>query len=255
MQPFCFVQSSGTAMKLIPNSDSVLFAPRSRPCAVPVLAQARPRMVRKGFTLIELLVTISIIAILAAVLFPVFARARESARRSSCASNQKQLALGLRMYVQDYDGYFVPAADPFTSPGGWSERVSPYLKSVQLFQCPSESTKQGNIALDYTDYYYNWNLGPDTGPAHEAAVDFTANTILLGEGASRESNYSCSGLGSGECLIGLLIENIPASAPQRHLEGGNYTFVDGHVKWLKPGAISASTVKASPELNSFRFED
>lgn len=226
-----------------------------RVCAFSMPVQARSNRVKAGFTLIELLVTISIVAILAALLFPVFARVRENARRTSCASNQKQLALGLQMYGHDYDGYFAPAGDPFTSPGGWSERVQPYLKSLQILQCPSEGTKQGNIALDFTDYYYNWNLGPATGDVQDAAIEFAANTIVLGEGASRESNHSCLGLGDGECLIGLLYETVPASAAKRHLDGANYAFADGHVKWLLPTAIAASTVQASAGRNSFRFKD
>lgn len=215
--------------------------------------RGRLNLARMGFTLIELLVTISIVTILTSLLFPVFSRVRENARRSSCASNQKQLLLGLSMYGQDYDGYFTPAGDPFTAPGGWSERLQPYLKNSQLLQCPGETTRQGNIALDYTDYYYNLNLGPDTGSVHEAALEFAANTIVLGEGTSRESNYSCLGLGSNECFFSLFTETLPASATKRHLDGANYAFADNHVKWLHPTAIVGSSISASSQRNSFQF--
>src|ERR1043165_297998 len=93
---------------------------------------------KKGFTLIELLVVIAIIAILASILFPVFARTRENARRSSCQSNQKQILLGVMQYTQDYDESF-PLRDTI---GGyvWPMFVQPYLKSVQIFQCPSDTS-------------------------------------------------------------------------------------------------------------------
>ncbi len=95
---------------------------------------------RRGFTLIELLVVIAIIAILAAILFPVFARAREKARQASCQSNLKQLALATLMYVQDYDEKF-PLWNRFEDPAQWPlappAAVFPYVKNVQLYQCPS----------------------------------------------------------------------------------------------------------------------
>src|SRR6059058_3353568 len=106
---------------------------------------------RRGFTLIELLVVIAIIAILAAILFPVFARAREKARATSCLSNLKQCALATLMYVQDYDETFprVPnVADPYLHPNQpvdkqgwlyWAQMVQPYAKNQRIFACPSDS--------------------------------------------------------------------------------------------------------------------
>ena len=97
----------------------------------------------KGFTLIELLVVIAIIAILAAILFPVFARARENARRSSCQSNLKQIGLGLIQYTQDYDEINAPNVTALgTTPATyrvWPDLVQPYVKSTQVFSCPSDS--------------------------------------------------------------------------------------------------------------------
>src|SRR5687768_3598444 len=97
----------------------------------------------RGFTLIELLVVIAIIAILAAILFPVFARARENARRTSCLSNVKQMGLGVMMYVQDYDETYSRNSQYTTDPGStaalkyWDSLLEPYTKSTQVFICPS----------------------------------------------------------------------------------------------------------------------
>jgi prepilin-type N-terminal cleavage/methylation domain-containing protein/prepilin-type processing-associated H-X9-DG protein len=113
-----------------------------------VSERASCRVPRKGFTLIELLVVIAIIAILAAILFPVFARARENARRASCQSNLKQIGLGLLQYSQDYDEkmtliYYVPVANGLswassnTDEYKWMDAIFPYVKSEQLFTCPS----------------------------------------------------------------------------------------------------------------------
>src|SRR5215208_6910948 len=99
------------------------------------------RRFSQGFTLIELLVVIAIIAILAAILFPVFAQAREKARSASCLSNVKQLSLGLMMYVQDNDE-FMPYGYAYTWPGQkeltyWHDHIRPYIKSEALYKCPS----------------------------------------------------------------------------------------------------------------------
>lgn len=116
---------------------------------------------QKGFTLIELLVVIAIIAILAAILFPVFGRARDNARRTSCLSNLKQMGLAFMQYAQDFDEVM-----PQTSwnPGGscgsvnngcafwWMDAVQPYVKSTQLFTCPARSKSIGNGGIDYNQY-------------------------------------------------------------------------------------------------------
>ena len=189
----------------------------------------------KGFTLIELLVVIAIIAILAAILFPVFGRARENARRASCGSNLKQIGLGLLQYKQDYDERLPPdglATDP-QNVSGWAFTIQPYIKSEQILQCASEPAPPATAATPgerailpgYTDYWYNFNLG---GGLSDAQIEYPANVILNGDGASglgSAANYSRARAGG------------PNSGAQRHFDGANYSFVDGHVKWLKPERV------------------
>jgi len=158
---------------------------------------------KSGFTLIELLVVIAIIAILAAILFPVFARARENARRSSCQSNEKQIALGFKQYTSDYDEKY-PVAD-----ATWPTAINVYTKSVQILRCPSASS---GGASDI-DYLYNSNLGAK----RESVIQASALTVLNAEkDRANAVNFATA-----------------PSAPTRHFEGSNYAFVDGHVKWLK----------------------
>src|SRR6476646_9537285 len=122
---------------------------------------------KSAFTLIELLVVIAIIAILAAILFPVFARARENARRSTCQSNLKQIGLGVLQYVQDYDERY-PQYKMDSGVTGtrstWFAQTQPYLKSTQIFTCPSDSvtTQSGGaywmpagVASYHVSYGYN----------------------------------------------------------------------------------------------------
>jgi prepilin-type N-terminal cleavage/methylation domain-containing protein/prepilin-type processing-associated H-X9-DG protein len=130
-------------------------------------------VMRRGFTLIELLVVIAIIAILAAILFPVFARAREKARQTSCLSNMKQLGLGLMMYCQDYDEtyplsyyYFDPAAGGSSGYHHWSGVIGPYVKSWNLYVCPSDR---------------NRGLAPTNGWDDQAPrISYIANEGLMG---------------------------------------------------------------------------
>jgi prepilin-type N-terminal cleavage/methylation domain-containing protein/prepilin-type processing-associated H-X9-DG protein len=151
---------------------------------------------RKGFTLIELLVVIAIIAILAAILFPVFARARENARRASCQSNLKQLGLGIIQYAQDYDekmpvtnivGGTASCGD--TMGAGWGSRIFPYVKSTQVYVCPSDS---GYVDSGYAriSYAYNSAIGGTSSTkaisGALSALNSSALTVLLFEATHAE---------------------------------------------------------------------
>ena len=194
-----------------------------------------------GFTLIELLVVIAIIAILAAILFPVFARARENARRSNCQSNEKQIALGFLQYSQDYDSRFpykgldYDGNGGFSSDEGWAVMIQPYLKSTQLFQCPSEKTGiSTSAAVTLTDYIYNEGLVGQ----NESAFAATALTVLTTDYNSNNTYYALNPCGSA--TLWAPTPDGTSDFYHRHLEGLNVSFVDGHVKWFKPESIKAN---------------
>ncbi len=216
---------------------------------------------RRAFTLIELLVVIAIIAILAAILFPVFARARENARKASCQSNLKQIGLGVLQYIQDYDERFPIVAVDAVPAQGWAVTLQPYLKSVQIYQCPSDTQAPGlaNTA-QYTDYYINANtLGQS-----QASLNSVALTVLMGDGNTQTTplgtpaymSNGCSFQNDGQtnslaaCAAGSFV-NLDYA--QRHLEGDNFAFADGHVKWFKGNtATTTSAVFAnqSPDTSN-----
>jgi prepilin-type N-terminal cleavage/methylation domain-containing protein/prepilin-type processing-associated H-X9-DG protein len=229
---------------------------------------------KRAFTLIELLVVIAIIAILAAILFPVFGRARENARRSSCQSNLKQIGIGMMQYTQDYDERFpVSYLHDTRVTGiywGWMQAVQPYIKSTQLFQCPSDtdttvpslftgSQDLGFVAPFHTSYAVNQYMGmedPSAPPFNTkqsvsiAEVDNSAGVIYLVDGGSvinAAAPYvtTSSAVKKGGWLMADPADINGNSAMQsvgpnswtgpsiRHLEMVNTAFVDGHVKALK----------------------
>ncbi|HJN14002.1 MAG TPA: DUF1559 domain-containing protein [Armatimonadota bacterium] len=213
-----------------------------------------------GFTLIELLVVIAIIAILAAILFPVFARAREKARQSSCLSNIKQLGLGCMMYTQDYDerlpigwSVWLAGQNPCSlGSGTWRVLTEPYVKNRQLWECPSVDG-QPSCAV------YGMNIR--LWIMKDSSIDRPAEVCLLAEAAqwapvpagnaadpqswgapngnahwnvSFPGDVHFDGTGCGAC----------ARRPYaHHNEGLNICFADGHVKWMQ-----GTTVVTTPSL-------
>jgi len=199
-------------------------------------------MTRRGFTLIELLVVIAIIAILAAILFPVFARAREKARQSSCLSNVKQITLGIMMYAQDYDE-ILPYASRFGTAGTpptWDVGLQPYVKNTQLFICPSNAGTRG-YGWNYQNFgYFSGTSGySSTCGRAMAQVTQPAETIIIGD------NPDSGMWGAGwEYIYGPTQATPPTdgigNVSGRHNDGGNYGFVDGHSKWLGRSTAASS---------------
>ncbi len=220
---------------------------------------------KRGFTLIELLVVIAIIAILAAILFPVFAKARENARQTQCLSNMKQISTGFMMYAQDYDEmlpqYLSNGSQPY--PNGeasngsqlWYHRIFPYLKSINILNCPSVSTKYtGGFFIGDNDrfsYGYNgWlasahNSGGWVG-ASLSEIKIPADTPLISE---------CDYINVTSDPAYYNNSKLPCA---RHADNTvNMGFCDGHVKavqlaaWVTNSAPSANDpvwVKWMPEL-------
>jgi prepilin-type N-terminal cleavage/methylation domain-containing protein/prepilin-type processing-associated H-X9-DG protein len=195
-------------------------------------------MKRRGFTLIELLVVIAIIAILAAILFPVFAKAREKARQSSCLSNVKQLGLAALQYAQDYDEVLPPTAILVVdSYRGWNHQLLPYVKNDQIYTCPSRTTIAwtGGAPYRHTPCGYSY-MGPNTptptlSRLPLAMVQAPSSCVMLADSPA-DGYYVIDG------TLDRSTDNGSSPEP-RHNEGANFCFVDGHAKWLQKTAYSS----------------
>ncbi|MFP3903547.1 MAG: prepilin-type N-terminal cleavage/methylation domain-containing protein [Armatimonadota bacterium] len=192
---------------------------------------------RRGFTLIELLVVIAIIAILAAILFPVFARAREKARQSSCLSNVKQITLSLLMYTEDYDET-APFANITYTGVKWMDAVEPYTKNDQIYICPTMKQYNKNFGYSYNAYMgyfadYQGRTGPHYQGVTLSTVKYPSHCVWLVDAMSKPWN--------AEWNTNLLYYVLGSRAdpadrpywPEAHNGGRNIGFVDGHAKWFK----------------------
>ena len=210
-------------------------------------------MRNRGFTLIELLVVIAIIAILAAILFPVFAKAREKARQASCLSNMKQLGLAAMMYVQDYDEKFFNRFQPivvYPQPANaivWcpypntTSLLDPYVKNQQIGICPSRGA-------GYYGYGYNTYLGTAQPPVAAGTIVRPAEIVLFEDSSWGHTAYAPSSgqLGWGQNFSGpgTYVTPVWGTNCPYGLHNGtvNVTFCDGHAKAMQPMALYANGV-------------
>jgi prepilin-type N-terminal cleavage/methylation domain-containing protein/prepilin-type processing-associated H-X9-DG protein len=195
----------------------------------------------RGFTLIELLVVIAIIAILAAILFPVFAAAREKARQIACINNLNQMGKATMQYLQDYDGYYPPFyGSDRTNGKGFPESLMPYVKSEAVFVCPSDYVPRDDPRQKVRSYTMNGDwYSPDcrgvstwTGGFNESDIKSTSGTLLYVDrwaptnylyGQAYSISASETHLRKGPGHFGL----------NDHLKGTNTCFADGHGKWVR----------------------
>ncbi len=222
---------------------------------------AAPASKSPGFTLIELLVVVAIIAILAAILFPVFGRARENARRTSCQSNLKQIGLAWLQYAQDYDERIMrfstgAASASSATPsnkirywwGSWDGStfqgmeglVQPYMRSDQVRACPSFTATPANAYEGNTGYAYNVDLLSPTdyesAPPY-AATPRAASLAQIEAPAKTIAFADAAGLNSGALKPSTYLSKPSDDFPNfhaRHLESGNVLWCDGHVKARRP---------------------
>jgi prepilin-type N-terminal cleavage/methylation domain-containing protein/prepilin-type processing-associated H-X9-DG protein len=223
-------------------------------------------MKKQGFTLIELLVVIAIIAILAAILFPVFAKAREKARQSSCASNVRQISTGLNMYYQDYDEQLpggaavhwngTPNANGVPIIGGFVDPIAPYLKNTQIFSCPSDGVKScvsanptfsssilpGTPPNQPLSYGYNYYIAAGGGGTPASQCQYPSQTCVIAELINRPYIYAVApvpAIAGVSYVLDPNNTNLRMQGGARHSEGMNIGFLDGHCKWFKLQQITS----------------
>ncbi len=218
-------------------------------------------MARRGFTLIELLVVIAIIAILAAILFPVFARARAKARQSSCLSNVKQIMTAFLMYAQDYDGRWlydtmipglaVPGAGNSSDGSNvcwWRFPLYPYVKNWGVYVCPDGIRDAAAAAYPGNQFHFNYGYNTNLRNRLDSDIYRPADLIAFGD-ASHWHGSGCGGLSFAWASVDKRPSGNPCNASQtvnqidqctRHNGGSNLGYADGHAKWNAATAIAGA---------------
>jgi len=236
----------------------------------------QPSSRRRGFTLIELLVVIAIIAILAAILFPVFAKAREAARRTACLNNLKQIGTGIMMYVQDYDE-MMPVNNPpddgtcqshtarTAYPGTVANAIQPYIKNTQVFRCPSDANNAFNIGSTSVcaandprvyrmSYCYNYmgvqNSTTSTHPGFSntlAGAQAPADQVVMWDSQNRWADYP-GGFWPRDIQN---FQNKNYNYGARHSEQVNFLYLDGHVKANRWDRLQFQNVFNAPSSHAW----
>lgn len=246
---------------------------------------------QQAFTLVELLVVVAIIAIVAGILFPVFARARENARRISCLSNLKQIGMATLQYNQDFDERMpLTLMDSFFNGGTmhttWVETTQPYLKSMQVFRCPDDDDSSWTTPYSVWDdgtttttpplinrfssyqvnaYLINWGFS-SMPYSHLSSLVSPSKVIYLAEAGEKRvlDHYSpmcwSSPVDPSICSDGIThgwdsAKGEPTElAVHRHLDGSNYLYADGHAKWQKFSSVWFRDLNANPKIYAGSFD-
>lgn len=227
-----------------------------------------------GFTLIELLVVIAIIAILAAILFPVFAKAREKARQTACLSNMKQLGLSFAQYTSDYDELYPCGNDQTIGSSsygrGWFKQIYSYAKSHGLQSCPDDPTTSTSVNTFVLSYGFNFHLTSSkpgsgfTGPSLESKLTSPSATVMVCEIQGNKVDVETSGYieqqsstvtgKDGPYFSGTMATGVfpgrsfgVIGTPDGtvHTGGSNFLAADNHAKWLPPGRLSGGYADAA----------
>jgi prepilin-type N-terminal cleavage/methylation domain-containing protein len=222
---------------------------------------------RNGFTLIELLTVLAILSVLAALLFPVFARARERARQTACLSNERQLGLALTIYSQDYDEC-VPSGTAGALGQGWAGQTYPYVKSVELFRCPDDATGPDkgdlNLLISYAMNCNGAGLSYATFSAPSLTVlSFEVNDSFADLRTVETTSPTARGLPQDNCPaecgkpfgadyyatgnVGGISPHLSTTPRPYHDPTSNYIAADGHVKALHGAYISPGFNAATPD--------
>lgn len=231
---------------------------------------------RRGYTLLELIVVLAIIIVAAVIFMPLPNRSPEISRKSACQNNLKQIVLAFKQYQHDFDERYplVAVTDATTKEGvppyGWADAVQPYIRNTQVYQCPSDDSDgladgDPTASANYTDYWYNANFIVRSRNKAEVVIytgvkesylGSPSQTVIAGEGGSPTGaptgNARFNQCGDGTSINGrnrvcgplttLFASSALAIFPNAkiHLDGANFAYADGHVKWLRGNNASQS---------------
>lgn len=207
----------------------------------------------RAFTLIEILVVVAIIALLAAIIFPVFTRSRETARAIACVSNLKQIGLGLMQYSEDYNGFHPVAGaaigwdeiDSATQNHSWMQQMQAYVKNQQIFQCPSDGDSKYSYFLSARVAYLE---AGEFAAMNLKRVQYPTAFVVAGDTFSYTGGFSATDADKDDYsqnCVGGEPNGTPWIEWRRHNGGQNIAFADGHVKRFQT---------FNPELMTFRYD-